>query len=395
MVHGQPDPLFMHKPWARKRAADEVPTPLAVAVADFCRRAGAPAPPGEVRDALSTLAPSEDFRVRTLTDGEPSARPLGPYAVVDVLSGTPAALAAQRESCGYYQLVRSFLATEVPPPPAVAPSMAIRTAAAAEAVLERPERRPSGPEQMRAAATPGPRDPSSAPTVSERIAPKRRLASARETSPALPRGRFAQLPSEQPSADMLDGPRLGGLLAQHGHRPAILRTLTSGGAAGLSPHALDRALEAAGLLESAIQNEREMVLSTFEEQRGAVGRAAWALGVRGHELLAWAERLGITVEVDRIRDRFRREALQPAHWTARLDLLGKRKYLEDLGVTVDFERSVTEDLRRAFDATEGATEERTATLANRLGVAPEALRRSLLRLGLLPAAPASPSPQPV
>jgi len=97
--------------------------------------------------------------------------------------------------------------------------------------------------------------------------------------------------------------------------------------------------------------------------------------------------------VDRIRDRFRREALQPAHWTARLDLLGKRKYLEDLGVTSDFERSVLEDLRRALGATQGTPEERTAVLASRLGVSPEALRRSLLRLGLFPGVPSTLSPQ--
>jgi hypothetical protein len=104
----------------------------------------------------------------------------------------------------------------------------------------------------------------------------------------------------------------------------------------------------------------------------------------------------MTEAVDRIRDRFRREALQPVHWTARLDLLGKRKYLEDLGVSSDFERSVTEDLRRALEATPGADDERTALLATRLGVSPEALRRSLLRLGLVSAtSPSSISPQPV
>jgi hypothetical protein len=193
---------------------------------------------------------------------------------------------------------------------------------------------------------------------------------------------------------MLGPPQLADLLAQHGHRPALLRALASGRTHNVSAAALDRALEAAGLLERAVESECELVLSTLEEQRGAVGRAAWALGVRASEFLAWAERLGVTLAVDRIRDRYRREALQPVHWTARLDLLGKRKYLEDLGVTTDFERSVTEDLRRALETTQGAPEERTAVLANRLGVAPEALRRSLLRLGLVPGATPSTFPQP-
>jgi hypothetical protein len=398
MVHGQPHPLFMHKPWARKRAAEEVPTPLAVAVADFCRRAGGQAPPAEVRDALCTLGPEEDFRVWALTDQEPPARPLGPYALVDVLGGTVPALAAQREACGYYQLVRSVLAAEgLPNPPAPAPAKTQATpgAAALKASQPPPERPARGPARPPEQPPTEPLRSALAPTVAERIAPRRRLAGAQEPSPALPRGRFAQLPSEQPSLDSLNPAQLADLLAQHGHRPALLRALTSGRTAGVSAHALDRALEEAGLLERASETERELVLSTLEEQRGAVGRAAWALGVRASELLAWAERLGVTLAVDRIRDRFRREALQPVHWTARLDLLGKRKYLEDLGVSADFERSVTEDLRRALEATHGAPEERTAVLANRLGVAPEALRRSLLRLGLSPGAASSISPQPV
>jgi hypothetical protein len=393
MVDGPPNPLFMHKPWARKRTAEEVPSAVAVALGDFCRRAGAAAAASEVRDALSTLGAEEDFRVHSLAESEPSARPLGPYAAVDVLGGTAPALAAQREACGYYQLLRGFLAAEerTASPEAQAGGPATAPGGA-------PRLKPSRPAETTASsARPPPAAPSPATasaTLADRIAPRRRAAGSRDPSPALPRGRFAQLPSEQPPLEVLDSARLSALLAQHGHRPALLRALSSGRAQGISSQALDRALEAAGLLAEAVESERELVLSTLEEQRGAVGRAAWALGVRASEFLAWAERLGMTLEVDRIRDRFRREALQPVHWTARLDLLGKRKYLEDLGVTTDFERSVTEDLRRALEATQGAPEERTALLANRLGVAPEALRRSLLRLGLSPTAASSLNPHP-
>jgi hypothetical protein len=39
--------------WHRKRHPDDVPTPVAVAVSDFCRRARVPAPPALVRDALA------------------------------------------------------------------------------------------------------------------------------------------------------------------------------------------------------------------------------------------------------------------------------------------------------------------------------------------------------
>jgi hypothetical protein len=377
----------MHNPWARKRVADEVPTPVAVAVADFCRRAGAPSAPVDVRNALSLLAPEEDFRVRLLTDGEPPARPLGPYAVVDVLGGTPPSVAAQREGCGYYQLVRDILATqEAPHETAPTPGPPSARAPAPFAADGGPSPVPSTPKTRPAAA---------ATTLAERIAPRRRPPSAKAASLAPPRGRFAQLPAEQPSLEAMDAPDLASLLRQHGHRPALLRTLNADRGSSVPAHVLDRALERAGLLEGAAQTERELVLAALEEQRGALGRAAWALGVRASELSGWAERLGITSEVARIRDRFRREALQPVHWTARLDLLGKRKYLEDLGVTSDFEQSVSKDLRHALEATDGSPEERTAVLATRLGVAPEALRRSLLRLGLFPGAPSSTLPQPV
>jgi len=382
----------MHKPWARKRTADEVPSLVAVAVSDFCRRAGAPAPPAEVRAALSTLAAEDDFRVRTLTDDEPAARPLGPYAVVDVLRGTPQALAAQREACGYYRLLKGFL--EAQPPALEADVAPWRPWAGSPPETVPAPREPQGTGQSAARSPEQPSGPSRPSTVAERIAPRRRVRGAKEPPVSAPRGRFAQLPAEQPSLESLSVAQLGDLLAQHAHRPALLRALARGQAQDVTSQALDAALERAGLLERAAQTECELVLSTLEEQRGSLGRAAWALSVRPSELLSWAGRLGVTAAVDRIRDRFRREALQPAHWTARLDLLGKRKYLEDLGVSVDFERSVTEDLRRALEATPGAADERTALLATRLGVAPEALRRSLLRLGLFPEPASSVFPLP-
>ena len=379
----------MDQPWARKRSVDEVPTSVAVALSNFCRRAGAVAAPADVREALSTLSPEEDFRVQTFTEGELPVRPLGPYAVVDVLSGISPALAAQREACGYYQLLKSFLDARQGP-------SAVSAAGPFLPMPSRPPERPERPADAHAesgASTPPP-ETSPTPTISSRIAPKRRVAGAAgPTAAPAPRGRFAQLPSEQPSVEALSGEQLANLLAQHGHRPALLQAL--GLARDLGHQVLDRALDRAGLLEGATRLERELLLSTLEEQRGALGRTAWALRVRPSELVAWAKRLGLTEEVDRIRDRFRREALQPVHWTARLDLLGKRKYLEDLGVSGDFERSVSEDLRRALEATPGVADERTALLANRLGVSPEALRRSLVRLGLSPATTSSISPPPL
>src|SRR4051794_29475282 len=95
--------------WQRRRQPDEVPTPVAVALSDFCRRARAQATATDVRQALSALSDEDDFRVKALTDSDPEARPLGPFAVVDMVLGTSATLAAQRESCGYYALARELM----------------------------------------------------------------------------------------------------------------------------------------------------------------------------------------------------------------------------------------------------------------------------------------------
>ncbi len=96
--------------WERKRQPDDVPTPVAIALSDFCRRAGVPASPRAVRSALSAISEAEDFRVRAVTDAEPAARPLGPYAVVDLVRGTPLDTAALRQRSGYYTLVEEMLA---------------------------------------------------------------------------------------------------------------------------------------------------------------------------------------------------------------------------------------------------------------------------------------------
>src|SRR5262249_51392714 len=95
--------------WERKRQPDDVPTPVAVAVSDFCRRPGTPAAPRAGREALPTMPDADDFRVRAVTDAEPPVRPLGPFAVVDLARGTPADIAALRERSGYYALVEELL----------------------------------------------------------------------------------------------------------------------------------------------------------------------------------------------------------------------------------------------------------------------------------------------
>ena len=187
-----------------------------------------------------------------------------------------------------------------------------------------------------------------APTVAERIAPRRRAAQ----SPAEPRGRFTQVETERAPLESLEGPGgktlLERLLGQHAHRPALLRALAQGyvGRRGSDPTAaeLDALLDEHGLTAAVEDSERGLVLEALSEQRGALGRVAWALGLRGQELEGLVSRLGLAEEVSRLRERFRREALNPASWTARLDLLGRRKYLEDLGIEREFHDRLRADL---------------------------------------------------
>jgi hypothetical protein len=380
--------------WERKRQPDDVPTPVAVAVSDFCRRAGAPASPRSVREALSVLPDSDDFRVRAVTDVEPPVRPLGPFAVVDLARGTPADIAALRERSGYYALVEELLALQdarsapAPSPQAPAPLPTSPTLVAAAPVAA------PAPERTRAAADEGPsRERHPAPTVAERIAPRRRSPQP----PAQPRGRFTQVEAQRAPLLSLEGPEgrrtLETLLEQHGHRPALLRALSQGyaGSRSAEPSAaeLDALLSAQGLLESAEASERGLILEALSEYKGALGRVAWALGLRAPELTALLGRLGLAPEVERVRERFRREALSPASWTARLDLLGRRKYLEDLGVEREFADRLRADLTREIQSSGSDRHEAIPALARRLAVSPTLVGRALERLGLLPEANAS------
>ncbi len=393
--------------WERKRQPDDVPTPVAVAVSDFCRRAGAPASPRAVREALSVLAESDDFRVRAVTDAEPPVRPLGPFAVVDLARGTAADTAGLRERSGYYALVEELLALKdtrvsaavngesglvgAPVPPAASALAALDARAAEPAPPSAPDRAAdarASPVTRTAHGEAGP-----PPSVAERIAPRRRAAQA----PAPPRGRFTQVETQRAPLESLEGPggrgTLANLLAQHGHRPALLRALAQGyvGRRGTDPSAseLDAILTQQGLLESVEASERELVLSALSEQRGALGRVAWALDLRGPELTSLIATLGLGLEVDRVRERFRREALAPGSWTVRLDLFGRRKYLEDLGVERDFEDRLRGDLTRELHALGADGQDAPAALARRLAVSPTLVTRALERLGLLPGANAS------
>ncbi len=90
----------------------EIPAPVAIALADFCRRADRPSSAEEVRQALARLSPDEDRTVLGICKGEPPARPLSPHAVIDLVRGLPAAEAARLEETGAYEAIAAEAAAE-------------------------------------------------------------------------------------------------------------------------------------------------------------------------------------------------------------------------------------------------------------------------------------------
>ncbi len=392
----------MNSQWQRRRQPDDVPTPVAVAVSDFCRRAKAVASPTEVREALALLSDDEDFRVRTLTDTEPEASPLGPFAVVDMLRGTASSLAAQRQACGYYELVQELARVReektplrpAPTPPEV-PSFAAPP----------PRPAPAGDaEADRGKAGKGARQ--EAESLQERIAPRKRAVTSEfeqeqppEAEPRFlkrdlpkPRGRFTQVAAPKGSYQQLlraEGKDiLESALSQNEHRFSLLKALAeqySGAKGELTLVDVESALHRHELLELLTSKERQGILSAYTDHRGAAGRVGWALGLSPSELQRLVATLGLQQEVEEIRERFRREALGARHLTQRLDLLGRDKYLADLGIKKRFMDTLRKELEGLVrDELSGARDLPGLALAvaRKHGAPQELVLRAIDRLGL-------------
>jgi hypothetical protein len=393
----------MNSHWQRQRQPDDVPTPIAVAVSDFCRRAKSPATPTEVREALALLAEAEDFRVRTLTDTEPEASPLGPFAVVDVLKGTAPALAATRQGCGYYDVVQELARVhEEKRPPAPAPSPEVPTFATPAAP------RPAIPAPV--PARPGRAARSEGETIQSRITPRKRTAAElaspeseegyeeTETPSFLkrdlpkPRGRFTRL--DAPKTSFVELTRATGkdtleaAVEAHDNRFALLNSLAqqySGPRGDLTMADLEGALRAHGLMDAMQTRERTAILSAFTEHRGAAGRVGWALGLSPTELKQLEAKAGLSQEVEELRERFRREALTARSLTQKLDLLGRDKYLVDLGIKKRFSDMLRRELdvlvRDQVQGTQSLSELADA-VGRKHGAPSELVLRAIERLGL-------------
>ncbi|RKG60051.1 hypothetical protein D7V80_36600 [Corallococcus sp. CA054B] len=396
----------MISPWQRRRQPDDVPTPVAVAVSDFCRRAKAPAPAQQVREALALLTEDEDFRVRALTDGEPETSPLGPFAVVDILRGVTPALAAQRQECGYYDVAQELVQVreEKMPPPAPAPTtpvFALPTPPSEETDAKTGRRKSAKAE---------------AAAVQERIAPKKRTTDAEDADTAAsapaphapqeeeeaprflkrelprPRGRFTRVEAQRLSFFELtraEGKEtLEAAIEATEHRYSLLRTLEhryNGPRGELTQVDMENVLRQHGIMESLEARERHNIETAYASQRGATGRVAWALGLSPSELQRLTHALKLEEVVEALRERFRNEVLATGHLTHRLDLLGRDKYLVDLGIQKRFADALRKELERlAKDALPDATD--LHSLANvvgrKHGAPAELVTRAFERLNL-------------
>jgi hypothetical protein len=375
--------------WQRRRHPDDVPTPVAVALADFCRRAKAPASPSLVRQALSTLDEADDFRVQTLAEDEPQARPLGPWAVIDLIRGETAEVASQREKLGYYQVVEALVEEreKKAPPPLPAPVLPPRSA---------PRQAAPAPSAPRA------KKQTKAERVAERVAPQRREAGpppgpAPFGTSALPkralpppRGRFANVDPSRSAIDGLARPEaeetLQALVDQSPTRFALFRTLASGytGRAGkpLSDDDVGALLERTGHLDAMRKKERSGVLLAVADAKGSLGRAAGSMGMTLGQLEFLVKDLKVAKELKEVRERFAREALATGNVALRLDLLGRDKYLADLGVEKQVHQALTKDLTALAKTTDGPAAHIVSRMAQQHGLSLPLLRKAVEKLGL-------------
>lgn len=377
----------------RKRLPEDVPTPIAVAVSDFCRRAKVPASPGLVRDALALLDEEDDSRVRELTDAEPTER-LGPFAVVDVILGTRASVAAEREKSGYYDDVRKATKSK----PAPRSSVPVLTTSAPLSAAAAPK-----------ASAPRVKKPR-AQTMKEKIAPHKRRAGEFDRAPIItapsgssflprrnlpaPRGRFTTVDPSRASFESLFRPdakeTVETLIAQVPHRVALLRTLEQGYVSKrgetLSVGDVEDVLEAHHLFELIEKKERDGVLAAVIDQKGSLGRAAHVFGLTSDELKKLIAALGVERQVEQVRERYAKEALSPENLSLRLDLLFRGRYLEDLGIEKKFQQALTKQLGALVkEVKDAATSVPTLVdlLSRQHALHAESLRRALEKLGLL------------
>ncbi|RKG91866.1 hypothetical protein D7V97_41490, partial [Corallococcus sp. CA053C] len=207
-----------------------------------------------------------------------------------------------------------------------------------------------------------------------------------------PRGRFTRVEAQRLSFFELTRAEgkatLEEAIEATEHRYSLLRTLEhryNGPRGELTQVDMENALRQHGIMEVLEERERNNLLTAYAAQRGATGRVGWALGLSPSELQRLTHALHLSGEVENLRERFRSEVLTNSHLTHRLDLLGRDKYLADLGIQKKFTDSLRKELERLVkDSMSDATD--LHSLANAVGrkhgAPAELVTRAFERLGL-------------
>ena len=180
------------------------------------------------------------------------------------------------------------------------------------------------------------------------------------------------------------------LIEQVPHRIALLRTLEQGYVSkrgeALSVGDVEDVLEEHGLFELIEKKEREGLLTALIDSKGSFSRASHAFGLTTEELEKLIGALGVTSEVEQVRDRYTREALSSENLGLRLELLFRGRYLEDLGIERKFQQQLTKQLAALVEEVkDAATTVPTLVdmLSRQYALHAESLRRALEKLGLL------------
>ncbi|HEY0839785.1 MAG TPA: hypothetical protein VGD74_06330, partial [Vulgatibacter sp.] len=353
-----------------------VPTPIAIALADFCRRADRGATSEEVRLALACVPAAEDAKIAAFCAGDPPAVPLSPLAAIDVYLGRPAGEAARLELDGHYREALAALT-----------SLPIPSAAQAEETFE--SRALAGTDGGKDAGAPKERKPTKgrkgtkgAPepvrrsreeVESRRLEAEQRRAApvSEEEAPSPPRpgrspaapqfGRFVGGPAARRPLRDLGADELADIVSEmRANRRAILERIDAlysrDDRSSLGPADLSRLLRKHALEAHFVRAERENLKGLLRQNRGFLPPIRRALGMTAAELRRAIGAHGLETELRMWQERLREEARAEAPLAERLALaLARTEALRAAGALDDLEAFNRARLREALDLAAATT----------------------------------------
>jgi hypothetical protein len=345
----------------------EVDPELAERITRWCAQAGRQAGLAEIRRAVGSLGWDELLRVRALLADPPPARPLGPFALVDIARGAPPELAAEREREGRYrpddvvddgEVLPAGAARPAPSPPAPPrPRGAGRRRKAADVVIRRARDRTAAPAPA-APAVPALgelRRPEGRAILEQllRLHGARRAALARALAAGWRRD-DGTAPGEEDVAALLDHHGLAHGFASR-ERDELLHALRAAG--GFRPAAADRlALDVGGLNAALVRLGATGDAERIRREHCAELRARATLAERVRLLLAEEARLADLGLLEEIEADLR--ARLPEH--VRALKLGGGPLAEAFGRSLSLERTAAQRVAARFGLDLGSAPRRPA-----------------------------------